>query len=209
VQEATAAKEQIDTLVVAARQISSITDVIAGVVRQTNLLAINARVEAARAGDVGRGFAIVANEVKDLASQTGTATAGIGQQIAAVTTAAARSSQSLERLRTVIADLEVSADAIFKATDEQFASTRQIADRISEIGSSTTSVARNIRDAEKTALTTEKLSDEVASAAEVIDRQAEQLSEQVAEFVLQLRVSGGPALARAEETSERMALRAG
>jgi methyl-accepting chemotaxis protein/cytochrome b561 len=203
VQEATAAKDQIDTLVSAAKQISSITDVIAGVVRQTNLLAINARVEAARAGDVGRGFAIVANEVKDLASQTGNATAGIGKQIEEVTSAAARSSQSLERLREVIADLEVSADAIFKATDEQFASTRQIADRISEIGSSTSSVARNIRDAETTASTTEKLSGEVAGAAEIMDHQAEQLSEQVAHFVLQLRASASPAPAQSAATTSQ------
>ena len=79
VKEAAAAKEQIDHLLAAADQIGSITEMIAGVARQTNLLAINARVEAAHAGAVGRGLSVVADEVKHLAMQTSNATSGIGQ----------------------------------------------------------------------------------------------------------------------------------
>jgi methyl-accepting chemotaxis protein len=188
--EATTAKEQLDSLVAAARQIGSITEVIAGVARQTNLLAINARVEAARAGDAGRGFSIVANEVKELAKQTGDATVHIARQIEDVTSTAARSAESLDRLREVIGGLEGAVASIFSATDAQFASTRAIADRVSDISSSTASVAGNIRDAQATAGMTEDLAGEVARAAGIMDEKAAQLSEQLAGFVLELRSSG-------------------
>ena len=206
VKETATANEQIDHLVAAARQISSITDMIAGVARQTNLLAINARIEAARAGEAGRGFSIVANEVKDLAAQTRNATHGIEAQIQQVTTAAARSADSLHRLREVIAGLQDSAGAIFKATDEQSASTRRIAERVSEISSSTHSVAQNIHDAENTAGTTEQLSTDVVKAAEVMDEQAARLSEQVAQFILQLRSDNAVAVTPAPPATREYAM---
>jgi methyl-accepting chemotaxis protein len=164
---------------------------IAGVSRQTNLLAINARVEAARAGDAGRGFSVVANEVKDLAEQTSQATQGIGKQIEEVTAAALRSSEFLRRLREAIGGLETASAAIFRATDEQFASTREIAARASEISAEANSVAQDIRAAQDTAGTTEEMSSDVVQAAEIMDEEALQLRAQVERFVAQLR--GGEA----------------
>jgi len=209
VKEAAAATEQIQSLLNAVRQIGSITDMIAGVARQTNLLAINARIEAARAGEIGRGFSVVANEVKDLANQTRNATRGIGTQIEEVMSAAARSSQSLEKLREVIAGVEMTAGAIFQATNAQFASTRDMADRVAEISASTGSVAENIRHAQSTASDTEALSGEVAKAADVMDEQAMQLRAQVARFVLQLREAGTGAseLARPAREPEEQPIR--
>ena len=190
VTEVAHAKEQIGHLVIAARQISGITSLIATVARQTNLLAINARIEAARAGEVGRGFSIVADEVKALASQTHEATAGIEQQIDEVTTAAARSSESLERLSDVIAGVDEATIAIFAATDAQFASTKQLSERVSDISSSVRSVADDIRGAQETAQATERLSTEVVGAASVIDEQAEKLRNRIGQFVAQLRDTG-------------------
>ncbi|MBV8806323.1 MAG: cytochrome b/b6 domain-containing protein [Sinobacteraceae bacterium] len=190
VKEAADTKEQIDRLVTAVRQISGITDLIATVARKTNLLAINARIEAARAGEVGRGFSIVADEVKALASQTHAATTDIEKQIKEMNAAAGHSSESLQRLSEVIAGVDQATSAIFAATDAQFASTRQLAQRVSEISSSMGAVAQDIRGAQETAHATEQMSTDVVNAAAVIDQQAEELREKVADFVLQLRNAG-------------------
>ena len=72
----------------ATARIGDVVDLISRIAAQTNLLALNATIEAARAGDAGKRFAIVASEVKSLASQTSKATEEIGDQIAAVQSAA-------------------------------------------------------------------------------------------------------------------------
>jgi methyl-accepting chemotaxis protein/cytochrome b561 len=187
VQEASAARAEIDLLAAASGQISSIAELISGVTRQTNLLAINARIEAARAGDAGRGFCIVADEVKTLAAQTQSATDGIGDHVHQVGSAATRSIEILQNMRSIIADLEGSASIIFAACDDQFKSTEDIASKVTQISASTVSVAANIAQAERTARATEAMAADVVETAEVLQRQADSLQDQVANFVLQLR----------------------
>jgi methyl-accepting chemotaxis protein/cytochrome b561 len=192
VQEATQVNAQIETLVAAVEQIGSTTDTISAIARQTHLLAINARIEAARAGDIGRGFSVVADEVKVLAHQTREATHGIETHIAQVKAAVSASAESLQRLGKVIAGVDQAASAIFTATDAQFASTRQLVERITEVSLATRSVVEDTQDAQEMAGETERISTTVLNAVAVIDEQADLLREKIASFVLQLR-SGGNA----------------
>jgi methyl-accepting chemotaxis protein len=81
VQDGVQDQERVRAVIGEARQLSSIVDLIKSIAEQTNLLALNAAIEAARAGEAGRGFAVVADEVRKLSMQTGEAVAKISHGI--------------------------------------------------------------------------------------------------------------------------------
>ena len=92
-------------------KIQSITEVINGVAEQTNLLALNAAIEAARAGEHGRGFAVVADEVRTLANQTTIATQEIGQMLYEVR-------QQTDSSVKTMTSLETGVESVVKISDD-------------------------------------------------------------------------------------------
>ncbi len=82
----------------ASKQIGDVVRVISQVAHRTNLLALNAMIEAARVGEAGRGFTVVANEVKSLAQQTAGATSNIEKQVASIQSVTRDAVQAIERI---------------------------------------------------------------------------------------------------------------
>jgi methyl-accepting chemotaxis protein len=114
-----------------AGEIGGITRVIKDIADQTNLLALNAAIEAARAGEQGRGFAVVADEVRKLAERTGQATEEISAMIERMSTATSGASDSMQR---TLAGVENGAGLA-----------RQTADSIASIQDAMSEVVHNMR----------------------------------------------------------------
>lgn len=113
------AREAVTLSQMRAAEIEQIVGVIAAVAQQTNLLALNATIEAARAGQNGSGFAVVAAEVKSLATRTGASTNDVRHQIEAVQQQIGRVVHSTDNLNTLIASMDDACGRVAKMSRDQ------------------------------------------------------------------------------------------
>ena len=107
--------------------IDQITSLIRRIAEQTKLLAMNATIEAARAGPSGRGFAVVASEVQNLAKETSAAIDRVGQQVGVIRASARESSDAIHTLASKIEEVSAIATVIASSVLEQGNETRAIA----------------------------------------------------------------------------------
>lgn len=118
--------EIVDQLGLAAKEIGKVIDVINSIASQTNLLAINATIEAASAGDAGKGFAVVANEVKELAKQSANATDDIRARIDVIQSSTLAAVNAISEISEVIGELNQINNSIASAVEQQTATTNEI-----------------------------------------------------------------------------------
>jgi methyl-accepting chemotaxis protein len=126
VKEVADADTQVNELEATANKIGEIISLITDVAEQTNLLALNATIEAARAGEAGKGFAVVASEVKELASQTARATEEITTQINSIQSATTGTVGAISSIGGRINQMREIGDAIASAIEEQSTATDEI-----------------------------------------------------------------------------------
>ena len=127
------ASQSISAMGESSQRITGIVQVIKEVADQTNLLALNAAIEAARAGEQGRGFAVVADEVRKLAERTTKATSEIGEMISRVQSNAQSAVAAMERIVTQVGAGVSLAHQASKVMDEITAGTRTVVVSVNEM----------------------------------------------------------------------------
>lgn len=173
-EESNKAKQEVSGLSDATAKISNVVELINEIAEQTNLLALNATIEAARAGEAGKGFAVVASEVKTLANQTAKATQEISAQIEGIQKATGSVVSANTSIGTTIADISSMASSVSAAVEEQSSATQNVASNISSVSEST--------------IEAERITEDVGKAASELAEFATKLNSQVGEYLRKLGV---------------------
>ncbi len=187
--QARTTNDRVSELSKAAARIGDVVELINTIAEQTNLLALNATIEAARAGEAGRGFAVVASEVKALAEQTSKATGEIGQQITGIQAATQDSVSAIKEIAGTIERLSEISSTIAAAVEEQGAATQEISRNVQQAAHGTQQVSANITDVQRSSSETGSASAQVLSAAQSLSGDSNRLKLEVGKFLETVRAA--------------------
>jgi methyl-accepting chemotaxis protein len=176
------ANETVSKLGQSSTEIGNVVKMITSIAEQTNLLALNATIEAARAGEAGKGFAVVASEVKDLAQATSKATEDISSRIQTIQTDTGAAVGAIRQIAEVIEKINGYSATIASAVEEQTATTSEIGRNVSEAAAGATDIAQNITGVAAAAQSTSSGVTEANRAAADLAQMSTELQRIVGQF---------------------------
>lgn len=176
-------------LATSAQTIGEVISMISAIAEQTNLLALNATIEAARAGEAGKGFAVVASEVKSLANQTAKATEDISAQITGMQGETDAVVEAITKIGGMIGELNTTSSSIAAAVEEQHSATQEIARNTQQAADGTREVSSNISEVSSAVQETGQAANEVLAASSQLASEAERLRTNVADFLQTVRAA--------------------
>lgn len=180
---AQSSSDKIEGLDAAAQKIGEVVNLIQEIAEQTNLLALNATIEAARAGEAGKGFAVVASEVKDLANQTSKATDEISSQIGAIQGSTREAVDVIQEITSIMDQIGTYTEAISAAVQQQGAATAEISQSVQRAAEGTLSASTNMHTVSESATDTYRSAEVVNTAAEKMATSIGDMQSQVDKFL--------------------------
>ncbi len=173
----------------AATRIGDVVNLINDIAEQTNLLALNATIEAARAGEAGKGFAVVASEVKELAMQTAKATGEIGEQISAIQAVTKDSVTAIGEISQTIKDIDGYTATVANAIDEQRNATQEISGSVQQAALGTQEIAHAMTGVQKSADLSGTTAERVSESVTQMGEQSEALRVHVDTFLSDVKAA--------------------
>ena len=188
-QEALNTSKEVSELNELADSIGEVVGAIKGIADQTNLLALNATIEAARAGEAGKGFAVVADEVKKLAMETANKTEQINERVGRIQNAIRSSVEAVQRIIEDVRQIDEATTTVASAVEEQYAATAEIGRNVSEASAGTRQVAETIVSVQRNAEETGHAAQTVQEASAELAKISDDLQAQVKSFLEEIRQS--------------------
>jgi methyl-accepting chemotaxis protein len=179
---AESAKETVAKLDESSAEIDVVVKTITSIAEQTNLLALNATIEAARAGEAGKGFAVVASEVKELAQETARATGDIAERISTIQEDTRRAIEAISRIGSVITEINQHQATIASTVEEQSATTQEMTRSIAEAAAGSTGMAGSIVSVAGAVSATTGDTDQARAAADSLAAMGQELRQLVGQF---------------------------